>query len=63
MVGSQPSDFLVWNMFGYAMEKLGQLMSTFPAALAYVLLETHFIVNTPALGTPTDYHQLVLPNQ
>ena len=38
-------------------------MSTFPAALAYVLLETHLTVDTPALGTPTDYHQLVLPNK
>ena len=38
-------------------------MSTFPAALAYVLLETHLTVDTPALGTPADYRQLVLPNQ
>ena len=45
------------------MEKLGQLMSTFPAALAYVLLETNLTVDTPALGTPVDYCQLVLPNQ
>ena len=38
-------------------------MSTFPAALAYVLLETHLTVDTPALGTPADYRHLVLPNQ
>ena len=38
-------------------------MSTFPAALAYVLLETHLTVDTLALGTPADYRQLVLPNQ
>ena len=38
-------------------------MSTFPAALAYVLLETHLTVDTPALRTPADYRQLVLPNQ
>ena len=63
MAGSRPSDVLVRNMFGYMMEKLGQLMSTFPAALAYVLLETHLTVDTLALGTPADYRQLVLPNQ
>ena len=50
-------------MFGYTTEKLGQLMSTFPAALAYILLETHLTTDTPALGTPIDYCQLVLPNQ
>ena len=38
-------------------------MSTFPAALAYVFLETHLTADTPALGTPIDYRQLVLPNQ
>ena len=50
-------------MFGYTTEKLGQLISTFPAALAYVLLETHLTVDTLALGTLADYCQLILFNQ
>ena len=44
-------------------EKLGQLLGSFPNALAYALLETHVAAGCPLLGLPSDYRVLVVPNR
>lgn len=56
-------DILAWNLFGYTVEKLGQLLGSFPSALAYALLETHVLDGCPLLGVPASYRALVVPNR